>query len=225
MGSTRLPGKSLLPFGGSTLLQHIVARLARMELPAALVVATSTEPEDDAIAQACRRDGIAVHRGSAADVLDRFAGAVRSLPERPELVLRVCADRPLLDPRLADELLAAYDQAGRPDYLSNTLEKSYPDGLDLELVRADVLLAAAAEAADAYEREHVTPFVYRRPERFSLVNVVCPYGNYAGVRATIDTRADYDALRAIDERLFAHSADYGWEDVLTLAELEPELFP
>lgn len=225
MGSTRLPGKSLLPFGDSTLLQHIVARLRRMTVPVDLVVATSTEAEDDAIAEACTADGVAVCRGSASDVLGRFAAAVELLPARPALVLRVCADRPLLDPGLADELLAAYDDAGRPDYLSNTLEKSYPDGLDLELLRTDALLAAAAEAADPYEREHVTPFVYRRPERFSLANYVCPYGNHSSVRATIDTRADYDALCRVDQRLRVLAGDYDWRDVLTLAELEPELFP
>jgi spore coat polysaccharide biosynthesis protein SpsF len=226
MGSSRLPGKSLLPFGASTLLQHVVERLRRMQTPVDLVVATSTNPEDDAIADACRTDGVAVFRGDPDDVLARFAGAVASLPVRPTLVLRVCADRPLVDPDLADELLAAYAPAGRPAYLSNTLAKSYPDGLDLELVRTDALLAGAAEAGDPYEREHVTPFVYRRPERFSLVGYDCPYGNHSGVRVTIDTLRDYEALRSVDERLrLLVGAGYDWRAVLTLSELEPELFP
>ena len=222
MGSTRLPGKSLREFGDSTLLQHILRRLGSMEQRASLLVATSTESEDDAIEAACRDEQVAVFRGSRDDVLGRVAAAVGALEPRPELVLRVCADRPLICPRLADELLATHDSAGRPDYLSNTLVKSYPDGLDLELVSTDALLAAAEEAADPYEREHVTPFVYRRPERFSLVNITCPYGNYSDVRATIDYPADYEALARVAARLGPH---YDWRDVLTLAEVEPELFP
>lgn len=222
MASTRLPGKSLREFGGSTLLQHILRRLKGMAAPVSLLVATSTEPVDDAIDAACREDGVAVFRGAAGDVLGRVAAALRELEPRPELTLRVCADRPLVCPRLADELLALYDEVGRPDYLSNTLEKSYPDGLDLELVRTEVLLEAADRAVDAYEREHVTPYVYRRPERFSLVNVICPYGNFSHVRATIDYAADHEALERVAARL---GPDHDWRDVLTLAEVEPELFP
>jgi spore coat polysaccharide biosynthesis protein SpsF len=222
MASTRLPGKSLREFGGSTLLQHILRRLQGMATPVSLLVATSTEPADDAIEAACRDEGVAAFRGAAADVLGRFASALRQLEPRPELTLRVCADRPLVCPRLADELLAVYDDSGRPDYLSNTLVKSYPDGLDLELVRTEALLEAAERAVDPYEREHVTPYVYRRPERFSLVNLTCPYGNFTHVRATIDYPADHEALMRVAARL---GAGHDWRAVLTLAEVEPELFP
>jgi spore coat polysaccharide biosynthesis protein SpsF len=222
MASTRLPGKSLLELGDSTLLQHILRRLKRIEAPVALLVATSAEPEDDAIQAACRDEEVAVYRGAADDVLDRFAAAVEELDPRPEVVLRVCADRPLVCSRLADELIAAYEPAGSPDYLSNALVKSYPDGYDLELVRTEALLLAAKAAVDPYEREHVTPYVYRRPERFSLVNLTCPYGDFSRVRATIDYAEDYESLRRVVDRL---GADHDWRDALTLAELEPELFP
>jgi spore coat polysaccharide biosynthesis protein SpsF len=220
VGSSRFRGKVLAPFGGGTLLGHI---LARLEGVADLWVATTDEAEDDAVADAARHAGARVFRGSAEDVLGRFAACVGAMPETPELVLRVCADRPFACRRLAEELLAAYDDAGEPDYLANTHpRKSYPDGLDLELVRTPVLLEAAAEAADPYEREHVTPFVYRRPGRYSLAGLACPFGNHAAVRATIDTPEDYEALRAVDRRL---GADYDYLDVLTLATVEPELFP
>jgi spore coat polysaccharide biosynthesis protein SpsF len=222
MASTRLPGKSLREFVGSTLLQHILRRLQGMAAPVSLLVATSTEPEDDVIEAVCREEGVAVFRGSAGDVLGRFAAALRELEPRPELILRVCADRPLVCPRLADELLAGYEDVGRPDYVSNTLHKSYPDGLDLELVRTEALLEAAERASDPYEREHVTPFVYRRPERFSLVNVTCPYGNFSLIRATIDYAADHEALERVAARL---GPSHDWRDVITLAEVEPELFP
>ncbi len=225
MGSSRLPGKSLLPFGESTLLQHIVRRLRKMKTDVELVVATSALPEDDAIERACEEEGVPVFRGPADDVLARFVTTVGALPARPDLVLRVCADRPLLGARLVDELLAAYDDAGRPDYLSNNLVPSFPDGLDLELVRTDALVEAARFAAAPYEREHVTPFVYRNPDRFSCVGYPCPCGDFSWVRVTIDVPEDYEALRHVHGRLAGADPDYDWRDVIELAQTEPEFFP
>jgi spore coat polysaccharide biosynthesis protein SpsF len=210
----------LAPFGEGTLLSHILGRLDGV---ADLWVATTDDAEDDEVAAAARRAGANVFRGSADDVLGRYAACVAAMPETPELVLRLCADRPFACRKLATELLAAYDDAGAPDYFANTYPgKSYPDGLDLELVRTRVLLEAAAEAVDSYEREHVTPFVYRRPERYSLVGLACPFGDHSAVRATIDTPADYEALRTVDRRL---GDDYDYLGVLSLATIEPELFP
>lgn len=216
MGSTRFPGKSLAPFAGSTVLQHMLGRLARAQTVLEIVVATSDLDEDDAIAAASAESGIGVFRGAADDVLERFVACIDSLPERPDLVLRVCADRPLLCPVLVDELVAAYDELGRPDYLSNNLHPSYPDGLDLELVRTDCLEEAHRESADPYEREHVTPFVYRRPERYTLAGLICPFGNYSAVRVALDTPSDYDRLVELQARL---PCGYDYRDVLTAAEL------
>lgn len=216
MGSTRFPGKSLAPFAESTVLQHMLGRLARAQAALQIVVATSDLDEDDAIAAASAESGVDVFRGAAEDVLERFVACIDSLPDRPDLVLRVCADRPLLCPVLVDELVAAYDELGRPDYLSNNLQPSYPDGLDLELVRTDCLEEAYRESADQYEREHVTPFVYRRPERYTLTGLICPFGNYSGVRVALDTPSDYDRLVDLQARL---PRGYDYRDVLTAAEL------
>lgn len=157
-------------------------------------------------------------------MLDRFAACVRSLPTAPGAVVRICADRPFVDAALVGDLLVRFEAAGRPAYLSNTLVKSYPDGLDVEVVRTDVLLEAAAAATDPAEREHVTPYVYRRPERFELVNVACAEGDLSGVRATIDTRRDYERLRAVDARLRAAVGRYDHHDVLALARDHPDVF-
>jgi len=216
MGSTRFPGKTLAPFGGTTVLEHMLGRMKRVVHPLEVVVATSDLSEDDVIASAAAAAGVRVFRGEAADVLARFAGCIEALPDRPSLVLRVCADRPLLCPVLIDELLDAYEGFGRPDYLSNNAPPSYPSGLDLELVRTECLEAADRESRDPYEREHVTPFVYRRPERFRLSGLTCPFGNYSGVRLALDTPDDYERLKAIHSRL---PADYDYRDVLTAAEL------
>jgi spore coat polysaccharide biosynthesis protein SpsF len=221
--STRLPEKVLKPLGGSTLLGHIVRRLTRAGLPVWL--ATSENPRDDRVAAAGAEAAASVFRGSEADVLDRFARCIESMPAVPDVVVRMCADRPLACPVLVRELLDIYEAVGRPDYLANNLVKSFPDGLDVELVRTTQLLAAAEAAADAYEREHVTPYFYRRPDEFRLVNVPCAFGNFSSVRAAIDTEHDYRRLVEVERRLAKAAPDYEYRDVLTLATVEPELFP
>ena len=160
--SSRLPGKVLKPFGEATLLAHILKRLRPAGLP--VWVATSLDSSDDPIATIGSAEADGVHRGELDDVLARFIGCLDALPVEPELVLRVCADRPFVDPELAQGLVEAYGEVGNPDYLANNVPKSYPDGLDLELIRTDALRRADAEAIDSAEREHVTPFVYRRPD-------------------------------------------------------------
>jgi spore coat polysaccharide biosynthesis protein SpsF len=216
MGSSRFPGKVLAPFAGTTVLAHMLERLRRVSHPLDLVVATSNRAEDDAIVAACAAAGVSTFRGDTEDVLGRFVACLRSLPARPALVLRICADRPLLCPVLVDELLDAYDELGRPDYLANNLPPSYPDGLDLELVRTECLEQAQEEAVDPYEREHVTPFVYRRPERFRLAGLVCPFGDFSSVRLALDTRDDHERLLRLHARL---PAGYDYRDVLTTVEL------
>jgi spore coat polysaccharide biosynthesis protein SpsF len=216
MGSARLPGKSLAPFAGSTVLQHMVERLRLVSSPLEIVVATSDRDEDDEIVRVCAEAAVQVFRGEADDVLARFVGCVDSLPVRSDMVLRVCADRPLLCPVVIDELVAAYDELGRPDYVSNNRPPSYPDGLDVELVRTQCLEEAHRESNDPYEREHVTPFVYRRPERFSLGGVICPFGNFSHVRLALDTREDLERLRDLHERL---PTSYDYRDILTEVEL------
>jgi spore coat polysaccharide biosynthesis protein SpsF len=201
------------------LLEHILRRLAPV---GEVWVATTTAPADDAVADVADTVGVPVHRGSENDVLDRFAGCVTAMSSRPDLVVRMAADRPFASAELVTSLVDAYEEAGAPDYLSNMLpRKSYPDGLDVEVVPSRRLLEAAAEATDPYDREHVTPFFYRQPGRFRLVGIPCPYGEHAGVRLTIDTEDDYERLRLVAEDL---GADVGWRALLDLAVLQPERF-
>lgn len=217
MGSSRFPGKTLAPFAGATILTHMLTRFRTARRPFELVVATSDRPEDDAVEQAVNDIGLRAFRGAATDVLARFAGCVESASERPDLVLRVCADRPLLCPELVDELLDAYEMLGRPDYLANNLPVSYPRGLDLEVLRTDCLVDAHRETSDPYDREHVTPFIYRRPERYRLANLACPFGNFSGVNLSVDTREDYERVLTVHRRL---PMDYDHRDVLNAIELE-----
>jgi len=209
-GSTRLPGKVLLDLGGRALLDFLLARLAPLDL--AIVVATSDRPADDPIEQLARARGIAVARGDEHDVLGRFGLAIDAHP--CDHVVRLTADSPLVDPSMVSAAVAHHLDTGA-DYTSNTLARTYPDGLDVEVIRASVLAEAQAEATDPDEREHVTPFVYRHPERFALA-ALCSGEQLGTERWTVDTPDDLERLRTIVDRL-ADPITAGWRDVLAIA--------
>jgi spore coat polysaccharide biosynthesis protein SpsF len=211
MGSTRLPGKVLAELGGRPLLTLMLQRLALAPVDH-LIVATSINEADDAVAHVAREAGVAVVRGPEADVLARFATVLDEYPA--EHVVRLTADCPLADPEVIAAALARHQAVGA-DYTSNTLIRTFPDGLDTELVSASALRDAAGEAADPVEREHVTPFVYRRPERYRLAALLS--GELLGdERWTVDSADDLDRIRAIVAGL-DDPVTAGWRDILAVA--------
>ena len=196
MGSTRLPGKVLLPLGGRPMLRFMLDRLRDLAVDH-VVVATSDLDRDQPIVEVATGAGFDVVRGSESDVVARFVAAIDAYPS--EHVVRLTADCPLTDPALVEAVIATH-LARSADYTSNVLPRSFPKGLDVEVVRADALRRAADEAIAADEREHVTPFVYRRPERFRLTN----HGSGRALGRewwTVDTPADLDRVRAMVERV------------------------
>jgi spore coat polysaccharide biosynthesis protein SpsF len=191
MGSSRLPGKVLMPLAGRPVLEHVVTRVSAAERIHDVIVATSDLPGDNAIEGFCVAKGWACVRGSEADVLSRYASAVRR--SGAGIVARVTSDCPLFSPRVLDEMLAAFDPDSM-DYMStNWPERSFPVGLDCEVMRADALLAIADTATDPYDREHVTPHFYRNPDRFRLAGHRCAE-NLSRIRITLDTCEDYERL-------------------------------
>ncbi len=212
-GSTRLPGKVLMPVGGRPMLAFMLARLEPVRCDE-LVVATSTDRRDDAVADVAAAAGVPVVRGSESDVLGRFVAALDAHPA--DVVVRLTGDCPLIDPAVVNEAIALRATTGA-DYASNTLVRTYPDGLDVEVLRADALRAAAAEAVDPVEREHVTPFVYRRPERFRLAAVVGPE-SLGELRWTVDTAEDLDRIRGIVAAL-ADPLTAGWREIVAVTGL------
>lgn len=214
MSSTRLPGKVLRPLAGEPMIGRQVERLRRARRLDRLVVATSVGPEDDPLAAYCEGLGLEVIRGPLEDVLGRFAGAVQACGPATSVV-RLTADCPLADPGVVDEVVEAHLRAGA-DYTSNVLPvRTFPQGLDVEAVKVEALLAAAAEARDPYEREHVTPFVYRRPDRFTVASVErAP--SLAHLRWTVDTPADYAFVAEVYARLYSACPAFTTEDVLRL---------
>ena len=210
-GSTRLPGKVLADLGGQPMLGFLLDRLAALRVDQ-LVVATSDLPQDDPVAELAAAKGVAAVRGSESDVLDRYLTALDRFPS--DVVVRLTADCPLSDPAV---IHAAIDlRADRQaDYASNSLVRTYPVGLDVEVMAATALREAAAEATDRPEREHVTPFIYRRPERFRLATLRIGE-SLAGERWTVDTPADLERVRSIVARL-DDPRTAGWREMLAVA--------
>ena len=193
-GSTRLPGKVLAPLAGRPALELMIARVRRTRWP--VLVATSDLPQDDPVARLALGAGCSVFRGSEQDVLGRFAAALAAHPA--DIVVRLTADCPLIDPDLVVETVARLEQE-RADYVGNSIIRSFPDGLDVEALRTEVLLTADREAVRADEREHVTPFVYRHPERF-FVRAILHDQPLDWIRWTVDLPADLEFLDALVTR-------------------------
>lgn len=194
MGSSRLPGKVLKTLAGQPVLDHVVTRVKAASRIDDVVVATSDLLGDDAIADHCEARGWMCVRGSETDVLSRYAAAARA--SDAEIVVRVTSDCPLFSPRILDDMLAAFDPS-TVDYMStNWPDRSFPVGLDCEVMRADALLGIAESASAPYDREHVTPHFYQNPERFRLAGHRCVLP-LAHLRITLDTAEDYNRLIAL----------------------------
>ena len=194
MGSTRLPGKVLQPVAGKPMLGWQLDQLAAVRNCDLLVVATTTNPEDDALEAMCRERGVAIYRGSEQDVLGRFAEAARAFDAKT--VIRICGDCPLMDPEVVDAVIACYQEGPQADYVSNTCEKTFPLGCGAEVFSMEALETANAEARAPVEREHVTPFFYLRPERFRIRQYKQDRDE-SHWRWTVDTPEDFDFVTRI----------------------------
>jgi spore coat polysaccharide biosynthesis protein SpsF len=207
-GSTRLPGKVLAPVAGRPMLRFLLDRLASAPVDA-LVVATSDQPGDDAVAAVTEAAGVACVRGPEDDVLARLGVALDAFPA--DCLVRITGDCPLMDPGIVGSAIDLQRATGA-DYVSNTLIRTFPDGLDVEVVAADAFRRAIAEATAVDEREHVTPFVYRHPEQFSLAALRSP--ELAGdERWTVDTADDLAFVQHVAS-LFQDDTSFSWLDVL-----------
>ncbi len=217
MGSTRLPGKVLKDLGGETVLARVVNRTRRATLLDEVVVATSVLPADDAIARECEGLKVACFRGDEVDVLDRYYRAAQQFAA--DAVVRITADCPLIDPELIDATIrSSLDQ--KADYASNSLVRTYPRGLDVEVFTADAL-ARAWSAAKEYQRIHVTPYLYENPESFKVISIAGEVDK-SQYRWTLDTAEDLELIRAVYKH-FGNRDSIRWIEVLDLMEAQPEL--
>ncbi|MCX7744963.1 MAG: glycosyltransferase family protein [Flavobacteriales bacterium] len=224
-GSTRLPGKVLMPLAGEPLLVRMVERVKRAKLAGTVVVATTTEKEDDPIEVICKEKGWHIYRGHESDLLDRHYQAAKMF--KADAVAKIPSDCPLIDPSVIDKVLSVYfENHPKVDFVSNLHPPTYPDGNDVEVMRFSVLETAWKEASLPMEREHTTPFIWERPERFKLMNVSWETGlNYSMThRWTIDYPEDYAFINRVYDELYKANPHFGLNDILNLLESKPEIF-
>lgn len=194
MGSSRLAGKVLMPLAGRPALDWVILRARAAQVFAEIVLATTTERQDDPLAAHGARMGVRVVRGSETDVLGRYQQAAAE--SEAEIVTRITSDCPLIEPSVLASMAGRWKAPHAFDVLTNAVRRTFPRGLDAEMFTRAALEAAAAEARDPAEREHVTVFLYRRPERFRIVHVMQDVDR-THERWTLDTPDDHALLSRI----------------------------
>lgn len=219
MGSTRLPGKVLLPLAGTPVLRHVVDRVRAAGVFADVIVATTVGAIDDPIAAACTTWGVTCFRGAEANVLERYGLAAAA--GDADAVMRITADCPLIDPDVLAAMVGRFVAAAPAiDLLTNARARTYPRGLDAELFSRAALDVMLAAPTTSRQREHVTPYLYDNPAQFTIVDHLHRV-DAAHLRWTLDTTEDYELLR----RIFDSGGDPGalrLDDVLELIAQHPD---
>lgn len=220
MGSTRLPGKTLLPIVGKTALGLLLERLRITKRVDNIIVATTVKPEDDAIERFCDENRIACFRGSSEDVLGRVYNASKKY--KTDIIIEVTADCILLDPWLIDDCIEIFLNS-KYDYLSNFIEQSYPPGIDVQIFTFGTLEEMNRLARDAKFREHVTLYILKHPEKYKMYNVTAPPDLYfPDWHLELDEPSDYELIKNIYESLYFKKPMFSTSDIIDLLKENPD---
>lgn len=221
MTSTRLPGKILADLAGRPMLAQQLRRLRRCRRADEIVIATTVNAADDPVVALARAEGVRPFRGSEGDVLSRYVGAAREA--KADLVVRITADCPLIDPEVVDRVIAeAEDHPDGCDYASNVHPRTYPRGLDAEALFADALWRIDRLARSPAAREHVTHFVRERPDLF-LTRSVTDVADNSDLRWTVDEPDDLRMVRCIYEELGLHERVAPYAEILAFVRGRPDI--
>lgn len=219
MGSSRLPGKVMMPLAGKTVLSHALGRCRAIDGVDTICCATTHAPEDTPIATEAERCGATVYRGSPSDVLDRYLRAAEMIGA--DVVMRVTSDCPLIDPEICGAVLRLRTEKG-VEYAANNMPPSWPHGLDCEAFSTTSLARAAEKADEPYEREHVTPWLRTHPS-ISRANLEGPGGTLADQRWTLDYPEDMRFFEAVFAKLPATPSAPGMQEVWETLKRYPDI--
>jgi len=224
-GSTRLPDKIMMPMAGAPLLQRMLERVQTAKLPSLTVVATTTEPIDNAVVELCESIGVPWFRGDEHDLLDRHYKAARQFGA--DVCVKIPSDCPLIDPMTIDRVIAHYIvHRDTCDFVSTLHPATYPHGQDVEVIPMPVLGIAWREATLPMHREHTTPFIWDQPERFRIGNCVWESGRDYSLshRWTIDYPEDYEFIHTVYNELYdSANPVFHIDDILRLLERRPDI--
>ena len=217
--STRFPKKVLADVLGKPMIAHLIERVKKSKLIDQLVLATTTRKIDDPITDVAKENKINIFRGNFEDVLDRYYKAAKKY--QADIVVRITGDCPLIDPHIVDQVIQ-YFLENKYDYVTNTLEPTYPDGLDVEVFSFKALEIAWKEAQLLSEREHVTPYIVNHPEKFRISNVRNT-ADLSNLRWTVDRKEDLEFVKEIFKRLYKEKTMFHMQDILELLQKYPDL--
>lgn len=220
LGSTRLPNKVISDIIGKPMITHIIERIKRAKSISTIMVATTRLKTDNQIIEIAKQNDCDYYQGEENDVLDRYYNAARYI--HAEIIVRITSDCPLIDPEIIDTTVEEMIEDPTLDYVSNVLSpRTFPRGLDVEVIRNDALQRAWYNDDNVKWREHVTPYIYNHPEMFKLKGL---WNNidYSKYRWTVDTKEDLLLVNAI----YAHFNNnrFSWTDVIYLMGSNPELY-
>lgn len=221
MGSKRLPGKVMKELHGKTVLEHIIERVKQAKKIDDIIIATTEDAIDDIIADEALKCGVGVFRGSENDVLSRYYHAARK--NCADIIVRITSDCPLIDPYIIDEMVEVFKSRSY-DIVSNggsdLTKRTYPRGLDVEIFTFDALQNAYKNANEKYQKEHVTPYIYRYARECFYYKCNKDYSRY---RWTLDTKEDWLLLQKIYEKLYHGKHNFYFTEILFLMETNLEL--
>ena len=222
-GSSRLPGKVLLPILGKPMLELQIERIRRSRLVDRVVLATSVEPQDDPLEALAKKMGIGCFRGSETDVLSRVAGALKA--SGGELHAEFFGDSPLPDPLLVDQFIGYFLQhSDRYDVVTNALKTTYPPGLEVTVYPSRLLFDAERSARSPEEREHVSLAILGRPQRHRICNLEAPPEfHQPELYLEVDTREDFEVVSAVYEHFYPRDPRFGLAEILEFMKKHPEL--
>lgn len=192
MGSKRLPGKILLKVNHITMLEYLIKRVRQSRKIDKIIIATSQDNSNDKVEKICKKVGVSCFRGSEDDVLDRYYKCSLDNSQY-EYIIRLTADNPLIDPTVIDEVITFSEKHPEYDYVSNNLVRTFPCGMDIEIIKRGVLAEVARKAKSASEREHVDEYILNN-KKYKKGNVSSDY-DWSGFRLTVDYKEDYEVIK------------------------------
>lgn len=211
LNSTRFPHKVLKEVMGRPLLYYTLTRLKGLKIPYIPILATTTNEEDQALIDFGNKMNIQTFRGSEANVLERFYQIAKK--NISQVYVRITGDCPLVDPNLLDQMLSFFiSKMPFYDYVSNTLERSYPKGLDIEIFTFETLEKAFFESETAYQKEHVTPYIYQNKNLFSLYNFK-DREDFSNINISVDTFEDFQRVKKILELYYPQNPYFDLEKI------------